>query len=73
MVFEAPNLQFYPFVYRASTSVSNQRGVGANLLKTGTKRRRTKAQIAEEKKQEEARLADIASKLAKLAELEAEN
>ena len=38
--------------YAQSTAVSTSKGIGANMLKLGTKRRRTTAQIAAEKEEE---------------------
>ena len=47
------------------------KGQGANMLKIGTKRRRTQAQIKEDEAEEIIKLEDHESKLAELANLRA--
>ena len=44
--------------FNRSTAVSTHKGIGANLLRVGIKRRRTKIQIANDK--EEAELRELA-------------
>lgn len=39
--------------FNASTAISTQKGIGANLLKIGMKRRRTKAQVDEDREEAE--------------------
>ena len=46
------------------------KGIGANMLKIGSKRRRTRAEIEEEKQAEELKQQQIAAKLAQVAALE---
>ena len=46
------------------------KGVGAQMLKVGSKRRRTKAQIMAEKEEEEKQNAEQAVKLASVNQLE---
>ena len=53
-------------VYRASQAVSVSKGTSHNLMKITAKRRRSKAQIAEEKEAEKRRLIDIDEKLMQL-------
>ena len=48
------------------------KGIGANLLKLGTKRRRTKAEIAEVKLEEEMKVEAEAAKTQRILELEHE-
>jgi hypothetical protein len=50
-------------VYRASTAVSVSKGTSHNLMKITAKRRRSKAQIAEEKEAEKRRLVEVETKL----------
>ena len=45
------------------------KGIGANLLKVGSKRRRTKNEIEEQKQEEVARQEQIEAELAELANL----
>ena len=47
-----------------------QKGVSANMLKIGSKRRRTKAQVKADKLEAELREQDIQTKLARLATTE---
>ena len=47
------------------------KGQGANMLKIGTKRRRTQTQIKEDQAEEIIKLEDHESKLAELADLRA--
>ena len=47
-----------------------QKGASANMLKIGTKRRRTMAQVKLDKERESLRLQDIDEKLARLANVE---
>ena len=46
------------------------KGIGANMLKIGSKRRRTRAEIEEENQAEELKQQQIAAKLAQVAALE---
>ena len=55
-------------VIQASTHVSTLKGTGAHLLKVGSKRRRTRAEILEHKALREAPIEAIAAKDAELAE-----
>lgn len=48
------------------------KGVGAQLLKVGSKRRRTKAQIKAEKEAEEAKQSEVNKKIARISQLEAQ-
>lgn len=50
---------------------SAQKGVAVNMLKAGSKRRRTKAQVRAEKEEAQLRDQEIQEKLARLAETEA--
>ena len=52
--------------------MSTAAGSSFNLMKASAKRRRTKKQIEEEKKQEEAREPEIAEKMARNEQMEAE-
>ena len=47
------------------------KGSSANLMKSGSVRRRTKIQIEEEKKQEKLKKAEIEAKLARFEQMEA--
>ena len=57
-------------VYRESKAVSTNQGASYNLLKASSKRRRTKAQIEEEKREEQVRQADINSKMQRFSDME---
>ncbi len=50
-------------IFTQSTSVSLQKGVSSNLMKVGSKRRRTKLEIEEQKLSEEQEKANILEKL----------
>ena len=51
-------------------STTVQKGVSANMLKIGSKRRRTKAQVKADKEEAALREQDIQTKLARLAATE---
>ena len=57
--------------YRIQLTTSDSRGSGAHLLKDGSKRRRTKQQIADDKERAAQEKLDIEQKLQRVAELEA--
>ena len=59
-------------VIQASSHVSTTKGNSAHLLKIGTKRRRTRAEMEEFKKMKEEPLEAIAAKDAELAEKQEE-
>jgi hypothetical protein len=57
-------------IYRASMAVSVSKGTSHNLMKITAKRRRSKAQIAEEKEAEKRRLVEVDQKLMQLNHLQ---
>ena len=57
-------------IYQRSTAVSTLYGNSHNLMKIGSKRRRTRKEIKEEKLKEEVKQAEIAVKLREHAEYE---
>ena len=58
----------HPLILFFSKTV--QKGVSANMLKIGSKRRRTKAQVKADKLEAELKEQDIQTKLARLAAAE---
>ena len=57
-------------IYQASTAVSVSKGTSHNMMKATAKRRRGKAQIEEEKREQARRLQETEDKLARFAKLE---
>ena len=57
--------------YRIILTAIDSKGSGAHLLKTGSKRRRTKQQITDDKQAAEQQQAELDEKLEKVAEFEA--
>ena len=57
--------------YRIVLTFTDSKGSGAQLLKIGSKRRRTKQQVADDKQRAAEEKADIEEKLQRVAQLEA--